>query len=106
MGAEGKKRLGKASRACSCEFFGNGTVEDALDGRACVSDGGWRVVCGFREVADELLDVVTRAASCLQDEQGTVDVWISVKHQGAWWSSLDQKRNPCEHVQPGHSPCE
>ena len=44
-----------------------------------VSDGEWRVVCIFHEVADEFCGVVSRAASGLEDARDKVDVWISVK---------------------------
>ena len=53
--AEGRERLGEGSRGCGCELLvGVGAVEDALDGGPGVSDGEWRVVCIFHEVADEL----------------------------------------------------
>ena len=56
------ERLGEVSRGCGCELlFGD------ENGRPCVSDGEWRVVCVFHEVADELLGVVSRAAVGLQD---------------------------------------
>ena len=60
-------------------LFGNGAVEDTLDGRPGVSDGEWRVVGTFQEVADELFGVASRAAGGLQDERDKVDVWISVE---------------------------
>ena len=73
-------RLGEVSRSCGCELlFGDGAVKDALDGGPGVSDGGWRIVCVFRAVADELLGVMSRAACGLQDERDKVDVWISVE---------------------------
>ena len=44
--------------------FGDGAVEDALDGGPGVSDGEGRFVCIFHEVAGELLGVISRAAPC------------------------------------------
>ena len=58
------------SRGCGCELlFGDGAVNDALDGRPCVSEGKGRVVCVFHEVADELLGMISRTACGLQDER-------------------------------------
>ena len=60
-------------------MFGDGAVEDTVDGRPGVSYGERGVVCVFHEVAAELLGVLSWATSGLQDERGKVDVWISVK---------------------------
>ena len=62
---------GEVSRGCGCELlFEDGAVEDALGGGPGVSDGERRVVCVLRDVAAELLGVVSAAACGLQDERG------------------------------------
>ena len=64
-------------------------MEDTLDGGPSVSDSywwvvgvsgaKWRIVGVFHEVANELLGVVSGAASGLKCERDEVDVWISVE---------------------------
>ena len=50
-------------------LFGDGTVEDTLDGGPGVPDGLWRVVGISHEVANEILGMWARTTCGLQDEQ-------------------------------------
>ena len=57
-----------------CELlFGDGTVEDTLDGGPSVPDGQWRVVGISQEVADVFLGMWARPTCGLKDERNEVD---------------------------------
>ena len=60
-------------------MFGDGIVEDTLDGGPGVLDGWWRVVGISQEVAYEFLGMWARPTCGLQDERNEVDVWIPVE---------------------------
>ena len=68
------------SRNGGCElFFGDGAVEDTLDGGPGVPDGKWRVVGTSQEEANELLGMWAKPTCGLKDARNEVDVWISVE---------------------------
>ena len=49
------------------ELFGDGTVENTLDGRPSVSDSDWWLVSISQQVVNEFLDMWTRSACCFKD---------------------------------------
>ena len=59
--------------------FGDTVVESGLDGGPGVLDGCWWVVRVTEQVFDELLCVVAKSSSGLEDEWGQVDAGVPVE---------------------------
>ena len=67
-------------RKGGCELlFGDGIVEDILDGGTRVPDGQWLVVGISKKVADEFLGMWARSTCGLEDGKYEVHVLIPVE---------------------------
>ena len=58
---------------CRKLLFGDGTVENTLDGGPSVSDSNWWVVSISQQVVNEFPGMWTRSACCLKNERDQID---------------------------------
>ena len=69
----------ESRNGCRKLLFGDGTVENTLDGGPSVSDSNWWFVRISQQVVNEFPGMWTRSTCCLENERDKIDVWIPVK---------------------------
>ena len=69
----------ESRNGCRELLFGDGTVENTLDGGPTVSDSNWWVVSISQQVVNEFPGMWTRSTCCLKNERDQIDVWVPVK---------------------------
>ena len=76
-GRESKSQ--KSRNGCHELLFGDGTVENTLDGGPSVSDSNWWVISISQQITNEFPGMWARSASCLKNEWDEIDVWVPVE---------------------------
>ena len=69
----------ESRNGCRKLLFGDGTVEDTLDGGPSVSDSNWWVVSTSQQIVNEFPGMWTRPACGLKNERDQIDVWVPVE---------------------------